>query len=373
MTAKLVEAKSEAGRAEAGPDDEAPDDTPDYAAFKAGIRRRTGIDLNLYKAQQMRRRLTGLLERAHVATFGEYLCLLERDTDEWNVFLDRMTINVSELFRNPEKWDDLRRPILSEWLNPSRAPAEANAPAPAPTGAKSDAASANVSGVNVSGVNVSGVNVSSSAAAMPAPRPFKAWSAGCSYGAEPYSLAILLDQGWPGARTTLHATDLDRVILARAAQGRFKLADTKNVAPQVLREYFTPIAGAAGVPTDRAPAKPTGRAFGELPDPLPSPLSAPSSAAICDDAYQVRPDIGRRVLFRQHNLLADAFETDYDLICCRNVVIYFTDAAKQTLYKRFHQALRVGGVLWVGSTERIFNFQELGFEMPLPFFYRRVR
>ncbi len=323
---KLIEKKLEppgAEFAESKAGDAADADTPDYAAFKACVQRKTGIDLNQYKAQQMRRRLTSLLERARVATFKDYFALIERDVDEWNVFLDRVTINVSELFRNPEKWEDLRKPILTEWLNPVRPPDTAGA-------------SSGISG---------------------APRRFKAWSAGCSYGAEPYSLAILLDQIWPGQTTTLHATDLDRAILARAAQGRFTAADAKNVAPDVLKQYFKPVSDTTRKTGGERPAQ-----SGPMPT-RPDP----------DTLFQVRPDIGRRVAFRPHNLLADRFESDYDLICCRNVVIYFTDEAKQTLYKRFQQALRPGGILFVGSTERIFNYQELGFDMPLPFFYRRIR
>ncbi len=302
---------------------EADADTPDYAAFKACVRRKTGIDLNQYKAPQMRRRLASLLERARVAAFMDYFALIERDADEWNVFLDRVTINVSELFRNPEKWEDLRKPILTEWLNPARAPQTAGA----------------------------------SLALPGAPHRFKAWSAGCSFGAEPYSLAILLDQVWPGQATILHATDLDRTVLVRAAQGRFTAADAKNVQPEVLKQYFTPISDTAR------------RTGAERPAPAGAMPTEPAP----DTLFQVRPDIGRRVAFRPHNLLADRFESDYDLICCRNVVIYFTDEAKQTLYKRFQQALRPGGILFVGSTERIFNYQKLGFDMPLPFFYRRVR
>lgn len=321
---KKIEAEppgTESAELKAG--DEPDADTPDYAAFKACVQRKTGIDLNQYKAPQMRRRLTSLLERAHVATFKDYFALIERDANEWNVFLNRVTINVSELFRNPEKWEDLHSPILTEWLNPARAPNAASV---------SSALSGEL-------------------------RRFKAWSAGCSYGAEPYSLAILLDQIWPGQTTTLHATDLDRAILARAAQGRFTAADAKNVKPDVLKQYFTPTADT------------TRKMSGERPAPAGTMPTRPDA----DTLFQMRPDIGRRVAFRPHNLLADRFETDYDLICCRNVVIYFTDEAKQTLYKRFQQALRPGGILFVGSTERIFNYQELGFDMPLPFFYRRVR
>ncbi len=267
-------------------------ETADYREFKARVFQKTGIDLNLYKQQQMHRRLLNMVERAKARDFVEYYQLIEGNPQEFAAFLDRMTINVSELFRNPEKWQEMREKILPPMLAGKR--------------------------------------------------PLKVWSAGCSYGAEPYSLAILLDQLAPGAAHTIHATDLDHKILARAKEGLFHASDVKNLDAATLERYFLPL----------------------------QPGAAPSAAAL-EPAYQVKPAVRARVTFRAHNLLADRFETGYDLICCRNVVIYFTDPAKERLYARFWQALRPGGVLFVGGTERIFNARAIGFDSPLPFFYRR--
>src|SRR5438128_3441290 len=91
-------------------------ETPDYAQFKALIFKKTGIDLNQYKQQQMHRRLLGMVERAGKRTFLEYFQVLDRDEKETAAFLDRMTINVSELFRNPEKWEEMRTCILPPML-----------------------------------------------------------------------------------------------------------------------------------------------------------------------------------------------------------------------------------------------------------------
>lgn len=268
-------------------------ETADYAQFKARVLAKTGIDLNLYKQQQMHRRLLGLLERARVPDFTAYYQLLERDPREYAIFLDRLTINVSELFRNPEKWTELRQHILPGILARKR--------------------------------------------------NLKVWSAGCSYGAEPYTLAILLDQVAPNRSHVIHATDLDRNILAKAKEGKFTRADVKNLDAATLERYF--------IPLERE------RSTASLTDVAP--------------AYQIKPEVRDRVTFRAHNLLADSFESDYDLICCRNVVIYFTDAAKEKLYVQFYHALAPGGVLFVGGTERIFQYQEIGFASPLPFFYQR--
>ena len=76
-------------------------------------------------------------------------------------------------------------------------------------------------------------------------------------------------------------------------------------------------------------------------------------------------------LIEQHNLLKDRFETGFDLILCRNVVIYFTEEAKDGLYRRFLNSLKPGGVMFVGGTEAILNFRDIGFASYLPFFYRK--
>ncbi|MFP3472296.1 CheR family methyltransferase, partial [Micrococcus sp. SIMBA_144] len=80
----------------------------------------------------------------------------------------------------------------------------------------------------------------------------------------------------------------------------------------------------------------------------------------------------RTVTFKQQNLLSDPFEGKYDLIVCRNVLIYFTEDAKNLLYKKFNAALKPGGVLFVGSTEQIFNPSQYGFETEDTFFYKKI-
>ena len=80
----------------------------------------------------------------------------------------------------------------------------------------------------------------------------------------------------------------------------------------------------------------------------------------------INPDIAQH-----HNLLLDKYDSGFDLISCRNVVIYFTEEAKDKLYRRFLEALRPGGVLFVGGTEAILNFRDIGFQHYLPFFYQK--
>jgi chemotaxis protein methyltransferase CheR len=268
-------------------------ETRDYTEFKARVLELSGIDLGLYKHRQMHRRLCGMVDRARARGFMEYFALLQRDAEEYETFIDRLTINVSEMFRNPEKWKELRERVLPLLLE--RKPS------------------------------------------------LKVWSAGCSHGAEAYSLAILLDLAGSSPAGPVHATDLDAGVLGRAKEGVYSAQDVRNVEPTCLARYFQRVAGAAGHMGDSA------------------------------SAYQVRRALRSRVRFARHNLLADPFESGYDLICCRNVVIYFTDEAKERLFERLAAALAPGGVLFLGGTERIFSYREIGLEVLAPFFYRRPR
>lgn len=253
-----------------------------YALFTRKVQQLTGIDLSRYKSNQMERRLGTMMRRVGVDGYAAYARLIERDPAALKELKDFITINVSEFFRNPDKFSELKRTILPRLLGES-------------------------------------------------PR-LNIWSAGCSNGAEPYTVAMILDELTPGVQHRILATDLDEEILKVARAGTYQERDLKSVDEGVRRRYFT------------------------------------SSG----DAWQVKPAILGRVEFRQHNLLRDPFQTGFDLIICRNVVIYFTEETKDELYRRFHRSLRPGGMLFVGGTESILRARELGFTPVAPFFYQKA-
>jgi chemotaxis protein methyltransferase CheR len=159
------------------------------------------------------------------------------------------------------------------------------------------------------------------------------WSAGCSTGEEAYSLAILLDELSPQTHRDLLATDLDRDCLSRAAAGGpYPAEGIVNVSHARIAAYFH---------KDHK-------------------------------GYFIDQNLIRRVTFREHNLLADPFESRFDLIICRNVIIYLTEAAKAVVYKKLSDALRVNGVLFLGSTEIIPRPQEYGLQSCGISFYRKT-
>lgn len=241
---------------------------------------KTGIDFNLYKPGQLQRRIVSMVQQQKCSNLEDFAIWTARSPDNLAWFLDKMAINVSELFRNPEKWLDMERKILPELLKKTTR--------------------------------------------------LKAWSAGCSYGAEAYTLAMILEDKFPGSHSIL-GTDIDYAALAQANRGEFSADDARGL-PNDYRKYVTP--------NDKG-------------------------------GYQASSSLKRLLTFRRQNLLADRFDTGFDLIMCRNVVIYFTDEAKDTLYQRFYEALKPGGILFVGGTERIFRSQDIGYETAQPFFYRK--
>lgn len=159
----------------------------------------------------------------------------------------------------------------------------------------------------------------------------KAWSAGCSIGCELYSLAILLEEvkKEKAVRYSILASDIEQDVLEKAANGVYVPEHTKNVSKEILDEYF--------------------EKEGQF--------------------LKVKDFLKKHIKFQHHDLLSQPFDSSYDLILCRNVVIYFEEEAKAKLYRNFHQALRNGGVLFLGASEVIFNCEAIGFNSLSMSFY----
>ncbi len=255
----------------------------EYTYLQEQIRKLTGIDPSDYKTAQMRRRLDGFLSRFPSSGVAPYCQMLARDPEALQRLKDFLTINVSEFFRDTDQFDVLRTQILPEMLKKGTA-----------------------------------LNI---------------WSAGCSMGAEAYSVAITLNELDPKAQFRILGTDLDQTILVKArAGGPYSAADIKNVSKHLRQKYFTS----------------------------------------CEEGYQVLDSVKARVQFRQQNLLKGSFAKGFDLIICRNVVIYFSDEAKRTLNRAFHESLNENGVFFIGGTESLLDAKALGFTRMNSSFYRRT-
>jgi chemotaxis protein methyltransferase CheR len=255
----------------------------DWEDFKKKFNAKSQIDLNQYKPAQMQRRITNLMARHNVTKYMDFLALIDKDEALFRYFIDYLTINVTEFFRTPEKFVELEQKVIPDLMKQN-------------------------------------------------PNKLKIWSAGCSTGAEPYSMSIMMSDVTPRVKHPILASDLDVKMLAKAKEGIYHVNELKNVSPARLTKYFKQVDA---------------------------------------ERYGVTPDVKEGITFQHHNLLLDKYDSNFDLISCRNVVIYFTEEAKDILYRRFLEALRPGGVLFVGGTEAILNFREIGFQHYLPFFYRK--
>jgi len=254
-------------------------DSSEYRYFVDKIKSLSNLDLSNYKPWQIQRRLTFIMEQAGTRDYKEYADMLAADKDKLNQFVDWVTINVSEFYRDLPKFKELQDHILPELLRHNRS--------------------------------------------------LKIWSAGCSIGAEPYSVALMLEDLTPGKKHTIIGTDLDDRILKCAREGRYQERDIRNVPEYLFKRFFTQEG----------------------------------------DMFALSDDIKKRVTFKKHDLLKDRYEDGFDLILCRNVVIYFTNEAKDRIYKNFRMSLNEHGILFVGGAESILNAKELGFRVSRSFFY----
>jgi chemotaxis protein methyltransferase CheR len=250
----------------------------DFTRFCEAVRALCGVDLLQYKRAQMERRIRTWTARRGTEHLTDYARRLKGDAEELDAFLDRVTINVSQLWRHPEQWRALAENILPELAARGRV---------------------------------------------------RAWSAGCSYGAEAYTLAAVCRDVIPATRVEIVGTDLDRRMVERARKGSFTPEDARGAPAASLERWF-----------------PEGQAVQEL---------------------------RRMMRFDAGDLLRmPVARASYDLVICRNTVIYFTEDVRDALHARLTDALKPGGYLVVGTSERVADARGLGLTSPFHFIYRKA-
>ena len=253
-----------------------------YEWFKKEVYKLTGIDLNFYKEKQMRRRIDTLAKKNKTDSYEAYVQLLKSDKILFEQFVNFLTINVSEFYRNPDQWKLMDETVIPKLLREHK-------------------------------------------------RPLRIWSAACSTGDEPYSIAMAFSKHIQLSNIQILATDIDKQVLEQAQAGLYNEKSIAGVPADLKRKYFTQVG----------------------------------------NSYKISDELKKCVTFKQHNLLKDPYPHDYDMILCRNVVIYFTDEAKYEIYKKFYQTLGNHGVLFIGSTEQIINYKEVGFSRLSSFYFEK--
>ena len=248
-------------------------DDPGFALLTEKISRERGFGCASYKERCLRRRIAVRMRARGVHTYGDYMRVLDADAAEYDRLLDALTINVTKLFRNGETYAAIERTVVPElWALPDPA--------------------------------------------------IRAWSAGCSSGEEPYSLACLFHRHASRAgetarlarRVAVLGSDIDRTVLAAAEKGTYTLPQFADTPPELRERYF----------------------------------------ARTGEEFAVVPEIRQLVRFERRDLLAEHPPAGgLHLVTCRNVIIYFDRASQESLFERFHAALVPGGFLVLGKVETL--------------------
>jgi chemotaxis protein methyltransferase CheR len=235
------------------------------AAFRA-----YGYDFRDYARTSVRRRIAHLMREEEVRTISALQEKVLHDRACWERFLRGISVNVSAMFRDPGFFLGFRQhavPVLRTY-------------------------------------------------------PFiRIWQAGCSFGEEAYSLAILLEEEGLYERSLIYATDINELTLRQARDGIYPA--------ELMQKYTQNYLSAGGQ-----------RSFSEY-------YTARYDFAI------LRPALQRNIVFSQHNLVSDAPFNEFNVILCRNVMIYFNRALQERTHQLFHDSLGMFGILGLGSRESL--------------------
>jgi chemotaxis protein methyltransferase CheR len=229
----------------------------------------SGIRLPEGKREMVYARLARRLRSLGISSFDDYLRFLELEPAEWEHCTNALTTNVTSFYRESHHFD-----ILAEH-----------------------------------------------ARARAGPEPFRVWSAGCSTGEEPYTIAMCLSESMPGARFEVLATDLDTQVLASAREGVYPLASALALPPQRQKRFFL---------------RGSGRYEGKA---------------------RVRRELAAHVEFERLNLMDREWPVPggLDVIFCRNVMIYFDKPTQRRLIERFWALLKPTGLFFAGHAESLLD------------------
>ena len=268
----------------------------DFARLRRLIYSECGIHLNDDKKTMLelriRRRLHSL-KMDSCASYCDYLFSGEGRAEEMVHFLDAVTTNKTDFFREPKHFHFLRDHALPEFVE-----------------------------------------------RYGTQRPFQIWSAGCSSGEEPYTMAIVLSEfaeTHPGFRFQIMATDLSTAVLEKAVRGVFSEETIKPVAMELRRKYFL------------------------------------RSRDRSSNLVRVAPELRNLVEFRRLNFMDQDYgiQKKVDAFFCRNVIIYFDRPTQEAILAKLTRYLLPGGYAFMGHSETLH-----GMDLPLdpvaPALYRRI-
>lgn len=227
-----------------------------------------GYDFNDYAKASLKRRINRLFTLDRFPSFAEFRFRIKMNADYFTRFIEQITVNVTEMFRDPDFYFALRKevlPVLSTY-------------------------------------------------------PFiRIWHAGCSTGEEVYSMAILLKEANLLQKSILYATDINPEVVQRAASGIFQLSHMKQYSENYIQS-------------------------GGLHD-FSAYYTAGNNKVIFDQTFK------KHMVFSTHNLVAESSFNEFQLIVCRNVLIYFDKDLQTRVFNLFNDSLERLGFIALGSKE----------------------
>jgi len=229
-----------------------------------------GFDLGGYSRASLKRRVNRIVQLDGFSNFYDFLAKVKYDSDYYKRAIDEITVNVTEMFRDPSFYKVVRNNIVP----------------------------------------------------FLATKPFiKIWHAGCSSGEEVYSMAILLKEAGLLDKSLLYATDINSRVLETAKKGIFPL--------RMMKEYSENY-----------------RDSGGQEDFSNYYIANYGNAKFSEE-------LSRKMIFAQHNLVSDTSFNEFDMIFCRNVLIYFDNDLQRRAIHLFDESLAVLGFLALGTKETI--------------------
>jgi len=245
-------------------------DPEGFCDLKNKILTERGLDLYQYKDKFLIRRFKARMRSRCTRTYKEYIRVLDMDPSEYIKLFDKLTINVTEFFRNPEMWESFKGKVLPKVLDRCHEK-----------------------------------------------RIVRFWSAGCASGEEPYTIAMLVEEFlWNrdnNLQVAIRGTDLDEDALKKARAGVYQCDKLRKVPEHYKKVNFVQ----AG------------------------------------DFFKINDKVKERVRFQRHDLISGKKNKYFDVIFCRNVIIYFTRAQQLKLFHDFHDALTMDGYMVLGKTETL--------------------
>lgn len=245
----------------------------DYEQFRKVIYDECGITFSSTNRSILDSRIKDLLRRKNLQTPAEYMALVLKNPDEMKEMLDSVTTNLTRFFRNQPHFDAFINYVIPAVIENKRKGAD---------------------------------------------RTIRVWSAGCSTGEEPYTIAMILKEIVPlGFDFKVTASDISLKSLMVGQQGFYADNKVDGIPPSYLEKYFTKVQG----------------------------------------GYQVKKELQDTIHFDYHNLKNDSGARNLDVVFCRNVLIYFDEAAQRAVIDRFWDAMAPQSYLFIGHSESLFGMK----------------